>query len=1351
MTNQFFGFSPEAFEQFVRALALSVFGPGVTAFGNGPDGGREATFRGEVPYPHPPATQWSGYGVIQAKCKEKTEGTEKDQKWAIKQLREELETFVSSENRNPKPEYYVFVTNVELSSTAGGGKDKADELLRSYYGKLPIKDHAVWDANQLNAFLTTYKDLRRRFCAYLTPGDVLGVMLADIERRTPNATRILAAFLERELRADGASRLDQAGDRTDEQLRLARLFIDLPASDEPQLVPPDEKPDADGRFPHGVLWELLRGGSRKLDPKTLYDQETSTSNDKSERFPTRYVLLGGPGSGKSTVGQFLAQIHRSALLTRRKQRLLGPDTRQIIREIHDLCDNQGFPWPTTPRYPFKVELNRFAKALASEESDHVESLSQYLLNSLSPDQSITHDDLLEWLGIYPWLLILDGLDEVPATSNRDTLVSAVNDFLAEARQVEADLYVVATSRQQGYGGEFGSGVVAFRHILPLSRPRALLYVGRYANARFGSTNPTKEREVVEKLRESTKRELTAQLMASPLQVTFMVTVVAARGDPGEDRWQLFESYYRTIYDRERQKAVPPYDQVLSKQQPTIDRLHHDIGFWLQYRSETAAGAGVSLPISQFELLVDAYLNELGHEGTEKEELVTLITDTARHRLVFLTSRVEGELSFDVRSLQEYMAAECLMTGDAKIITPRLKAIAPVAYWRNVFLFAASKCFADTRSRHLQDEIGTLCEGLNTSTDALLVATRAGSELALDILSSGAVAENPNHTRHLARIALDLLSQPYLTGGPEQGASADQRMAIVYSEVLKTVYREQLELRIGQTDVNRTIGAWPLLMRLISRGVDWAVDLSNNRWPTETKTQETLLDRTPLDLGRIPWIWKNVSETIWCIPPAEAKNILLNVQIMPSLAGDVSDPLADLARLVSRWSDQLQIPVNVQHVNKTPFYMAITPAFSYEAEYKSLPRLLTRVPPVHPGWLPFLLVNKFLTSPNAQTLANVLNECANGGWDPSDKTCLDYLPWPMANCLLAVRSLEDLRKLAQQIAKGALGDSPQWTATEERWRSEGIALQDLIPLSREALGLDGSSGNLGLPAKTNGLASRRNFSPSALLELFQTAQRMQSSGHKGTVVWFLCMAGTGSDGFPDCVPPAKFGELWEGLPVRRMWYQNCVAYPDDPKAVGPWLDFFDWLGRSDILIPDLRSTEYDKAWCDCFEDAFITDRTEQDLSAQSGFRTPQPRLGLLRLLGRLASTGYSIETVPPEMLNVDSFAEPRFKLAALLVRLSQPTLTEELATRIADESVILLDPPAERGAGDLLILTADAHLDRIPAIEQFLLRLHERMPPTVRLGIAYCERLLRRALRRRASELQRAGQLEKLELPVVHAP
>jgi hypothetical protein len=310
MAHTFFGFLPEAFEQFVRALALRVFGPGVTTFGNGPDGGRDATFLGTVPYPYLPTTQWSGYGVIQAKCKEKAESTKKDQEWALKHLGDELKKFVSSATRQPKPEYYVFVTNVELSSISGGGRDKANGLVNSYYDKLPLKGHAVWDANQLTAFLDTYEELRKHFL-----GDVLAEALADMNRRRPNTTHILTAFLERELRADATARLDQAGNRTDDQLRLAQLFFDLPAAPEQTLLPPDEKPDAEGNLPPGVLWELLRDGARKLDPQTLYEQEMEQERglpkDTREAFPTRYVLLGEPGSGKSTVSQFLAQIHRA--------------------------------------------------------------------------------------------------------------------------------------------------------------------------------------------------------------------------------------------------------------------------------------------------------------------------------------------------------------------------------------------------------------------------------------------------------------------------------------------------------------------------------------------------------------------------------------------------------------------------------------------------------------------------------------------------------------------------------------------------------------------------------------------------------------------------------------------------------------------------------------------------------------------------------------------------------------------------------------------------------------------------------------------------------------------------------
>jgi hypothetical protein len=42
------GLGADTFEDMVVSLSLGVIGPGVTAFGAGPDGGREATYRGPI-------------------------------------------------------------------------------------------------------------------------------------------------------------------------------------------------------------------------------------------------------------------------------------------------------------------------------------------------------------------------------------------------------------------------------------------------------------------------------------------------------------------------------------------------------------------------------------------------------------------------------------------------------------------------------------------------------------------------------------------------------------------------------------------------------------------------------------------------------------------------------------------------------------------------------------------------------------------------------------------------------------------------------------------------------------------------------------------------------------------------------------------------------------------------------------------------------------------------------------------------------------------------------------------------------------------------------------------------------
>jgi len=46
------GLSSGSFEKLTQALTLAIFGPNSVIFGDGPDGGLEATFDGPVPYPN---------------------------------------------------------------------------------------------------------------------------------------------------------------------------------------------------------------------------------------------------------------------------------------------------------------------------------------------------------------------------------------------------------------------------------------------------------------------------------------------------------------------------------------------------------------------------------------------------------------------------------------------------------------------------------------------------------------------------------------------------------------------------------------------------------------------------------------------------------------------------------------------------------------------------------------------------------------------------------------------------------------------------------------------------------------------------------------------------------------------------------------------------------------------------------------------------------------------------------------------------------------------------------------------------------------------------------------------------
>jgi hypothetical protein len=173
------------FEDLCRALAVHVLGPGIQAFGDGRDGGREASFEGRLHYPTATADGWDGYGVLQAKYRRVRVGT-KDVDWLRKEIIKELDAWTDPTRKRVTdgrvPEYLIIATNVRLSSAARtGGIDRITTLLAGYADRTGLNGWALWDANQLAMYLNAYPAVSTKFAEFITSGDVLAKTLDRLD------------------------------------------------------------------------------------------------------------------------------------------------------------------------------------------------------------------------------------------------------------------------------------------------------------------------------------------------------------------------------------------------------------------------------------------------------------------------------------------------------------------------------------------------------------------------------------------------------------------------------------------------------------------------------------------------------------------------------------------------------------------------------------------------------------------------------------------------------------------------------------------------------------------------------------------------------------------------------------------------------------------------------------------------------------------------------------------------------------------------------------------------------------------------------------------------------------------
>jgi len=527
----FKGLSPRSFEHLVQAIAVAEIGLRVTVFGDGRDGGREATFDGSTSLGSP--LEWSGYGVIQAKFRQRpTDDSKTDGEWAVEQLRSELADYEEPNLHRRIPEYFIFSTNVILTPYPElGGKDKVRRELRKWANKHGLKGWAVWDFDQLCTYLDVHEGIRRTYAAWTTSGDVLATVLSMLEETTPNFSTIAIQFLQKELRRDLYANLQQAGHLNEEPVPLAQVFIDLPVSDAPMIKPGQEWVSLP-RFTQ-TGWFIVQAAAEACVPLVRKVPDDLADSGDYRYRAGRIVLLGGPGQGKTTVGQYLCQLFRVAILNDVDPTLLEPQARDGCRLITEVVTNERGQLLRCKRFPIRVVLSEFAAELSRSEGM---SLLQYItkLFNMRTERDLEPSDIYTFLKEYPFILVLDGLDEVPPSSNRNRVVQSISDFEADIAVNHMDAMVLVTTRPQGYSEDLSPRFYRHQVLTPLNSKVALEYGQKLTEIRHAA-DPDRINRIKGRLQLAASHEATSRLMQSPLQVTIMTFLVDQFGRPPEER------------------------------------------------------------------------------------------------------------------------------------------------------------------------------------------------------------------------------------------------------------------------------------------------------------------------------------------------------------------------------------------------------------------------------------------------------------------------------------------------------------------------------------------------------------------------------------------------------------------------------------------------------------------------------------------------------------------------------------------------------------------------------------------------------------------------------------------------
>ncbi|MFD9101506.1 NACHT domain-containing protein [Streptomyces virginiae] len=740
MTYYYEQLDPERFQHLCQALIVREF-PGTQCFPVGQrDGGRDAV---QVFAQTPGRIR-----IFQVKFVRNPFAIPDVHKWVVDVMREELPKLRALMTPESQIVEYLLVTNVGGTSFPGSGSiDTLNSLLQTELA-VPIR---TWWRDDLDRRCDNAADIRWSYPDMLRGTDLLQA-LAESGGTDLQGIRLdaLRSFAIDQYEDDNEVRFQQV----DLSNEILNLFVDVPAAvpewDDASKRRGDKKSplirSAVSRLAQVMRQEPRSSGSQfsSSGEEEPVGAATLLLDDELSRLADLVVLEGGPGQGKSTLGQYICQVHRMKMLG--TPEFLGlPDSHQ----------------PNSARFPIRVDLREYATWLAGRNpfgldrderrpqhlSKSLESFMSFLVSQRSGGRTFTPDDLSIVARSSALLVVLDGLDEVAEVSLRNEVVREVSSAARRLKESAASLQMLVTTRPSALAEvtEFPPKLFHRWSLSRLGRPLIEEYANRWAKSR--RLKPKELASLRRVLNDKLDQPHMRDLARNPMQLAILLTVIHTRGSSLPDkRTALYDIYVELFLAREAEKS----ETVKLRQDLLID-VHRYLAWVLHSEAETGSTLG-KIESSRLKMVLRDYLVSEHRDPDLVDELFTGLAQ----RVVFLVGAVEGLFEFEVQPLREYFAGKYLYetapyspVGSPRRGTKddRFDALARNTHWLNVTRFYAG-CFSKGELPSLVDRLEVLC------ADPDLGLTSHPRSLAATLVADWVFSQNPRSLQKTVEIVLD---------------------------------------------------------------------------------------------------------------------------------------------------------------------------------------------------------------------------------------------------------------------------------------------------------------------------------------------------------------------------------------------------------------------------------------------------------------------------------------------------------------------------------------------------------------------------------------------------------------------